>query len=71
MNLKSRINRLNKLISSKQIDPLLEAKIAAIEAEFRSMTDEQLLAIVNQGGDVPGFIQNRSNRELLEILARS
>lgn len=68
MSLESRINRLNQLISSKQTDPELEAKIAAIQAEFAAMSDEELRVIAS--GEPSGEFAHMSDRELLEIIAR-
>lgn len=69
MNLERRVKRLNQLISSnKQTDPLLEQKIAAIEAQFRNMGDQELRRIAScQTSDE--FI-GVSDRELLEIIGR-
>jgi hypothetical protein len=69
MSLERRIKRLNQLISSnKQTNPLLEQKIAAIEAEFRNMSDEELRKIAS--GEASDEFIGVSDRELLEIIAR-
>lgn len=69
MNFDRRIKRLNQLISSKkQTDPLLEQKIAAIEENFRNMSDEELRRIAS--GEASDEFVGVSDRELLEIIAR-
>ena len=68
MSLESRINRLNQLISrksSKQADPQLEAKITALQEEFRGMTDEELRRIASN--ETSGKFRNLTDRELWEI----
>lgn len=68
MSIESRISRLNQLISSKQIDPQLEVKIAVLRQEFASMTDKELRAIAS--GEFSEEFRGMSDRELWEIIAR-
>ena len=71
MSLKSRINKINRLISassSKQSDAVLKAKIEALQEEFRNMSDDELRAIAD--GSAPGEFQGLTDQELWEIIAR-
>ena len=69
MNLKNCIDKLNRLISGKKIDPQLEARMKAIQAEFATMSDQELRAIA--GGESSEEFKNMTNWELLELIARS
>ena len=69
MSLKNRINRLIlQANSNKQPDPQLEAKITALQEEFKNMTDDELRAIAS--GEFSEEFRNMSDHELLEIIAR-
>lgn len=68
VSLESRIDKLNQLISRKQTDPVLEAKMKAIQAEFAAMSDEELRAIAS--GEASEEFAHLSDHELLELIVR-
>jgi pyruvate dehydrogenase complex dehydrogenase (E1) component len=78
VSLENPVNRLElKASSNKQTDPKIEAKIAALQAEFAAMiatmTDEELRAIAYGGGEnMRDFneFSKLSDHELWEIIAR-
>jgi hypothetical protein len=68
MNLKNCIDKLNRLISGKKIEPQLKARMKAIQAEFAAMSDEELRAIASKESSEE--FTGMSDEELFEIIAR-
>ena len=72
MNLKSRVDKLElEATSSNQTNPELDAKIAALEAELRSMSDEELRVVITDGyGNVNDEFSTMTDRQLWELIIR-